>query len=280
MTTATLPSAKQQDGSLESLTQIRDELDKIQAAVADAIQKQTDGIEPTPTVPTRDLRMGRPTDEQLAKMNQYRPVGADEYTADEVVTVPVVASHNLIQLSGLISWHPRALAAMANVLVDRPHIINHDWDDAGTSVGFFYDSEILKTDNAPAKDLSMNGQYETNQMVVGKYGYQRLILHACIQASTPAVDGYRFRRLGDVSTGNLVYPDYICPLDDLSFADENCPYLPPTDWTLWMAEQDKLSEEEKALIAPYMMRDGVFYGVETSAVVVGNLPGAGVVRAG
>lgn len=262
-----------------TITEIKDALEKVQDAISSALQA-TDALEPAPVTPSADLRMGRPTEEQLVKMNRFRPAGTDEYTADDVVTVPIVASHNLIQLSGLIAWHPRALTAMANLLVDRPHVINHDWDDVGTSVGFFYDSEILKSDTASPQDLALNGEFETNQMIVNKYGHQQLILHACIQKNTPAVDGYRFRRLGDVSTGNLVYPSYICPIDDLDFADENCPYLPPTDWMLYMAEEGELSDEEMQLIAPYMMRDGVFYGVETSAVVVGNLPGAGVVKAG
>lgn len=262
-----------------TLSAIRDELDKTQQALAD-ITKAMDMLDPIPAMPATDLRMGMPTDEQLSKMNRYRPVGSEPYSADEVVTIPIQASHNLIQLSGLMAWHPRAIAAMARYLVDRPHIVDHEWDEVSGSVGFFYDSQVITATDAKPEEMDMNGAYDLNKDIIDRYGYHRLILHACVQKNSPVVDAYRFRRLGDVSTGNLVYPSYICPLDDKNFEDSDCPYLPPTPWILMLAEAGELSEEEMALIAPYMLRDGVFYGVETSAVVVGNLPGAGVVRAG
>jgi hypothetical protein len=264
---------------MSSLAEIKEQLSKTQQAL-DGISEAIDMLEPLPVETDASLAMGTPTDEQLAKMNRYRPAGSAPYTKDEVVTVPIKASHNLIQLSGLMAWHPDAIKAMATMLIDRPHIVDHEWDEVGGTIGFFYDSQILSSNTAPAADMAMNGQYDLNQQIVNKYGYHRLILHACLQAGTPAVDAYRFRRLGDVSTGNLVTPDYICPIDDKLFTDEDCPYLPPTSWILWMAEQGELSDEEMALIAPYMLRTGVIYGVETSSVVVGNLPGAGVLRAG
>lgn len=262
-----------------SLTEIKAQLDKTQQALS-SISAAIDMLEPLPVEQAIDMAMGTPTEDQLAKMNRYRPVGSAPYTKDEVVTVPIKASHNLIQLSGLMAWHPDAIKAMARMLIDRPHIVDHEWDQVGGAIGFFYDAQVLSSDTAPAADMDMNGQYDLNQQIVSKYGYHRLILHACLQAGTPAVDAYRFRRLGDVSTGNLVTPDYICPIDDKLFSDEECAYLPPTDWILWMAENGELTDEEMSLIAPYMLRTGVVYGVETSAVVVGNLPGAGVLRAG
>lgn len=261
------------------LSSIRDELDKVQAAIGQ-LTGQLEALDPMPIEPALDLRMGPPTDEQLEKMNRYRPVGSPSYTRDEVVSIPIQASHNLIQLGGPMAWHPRALNAMAKHLVDRPHIVDHEWDEVSGSVGFFYDSMVLSDTTAPATAMDLNGQYDLNKMVVEKYGYHRLILFACVQAGSPAVDAYRFRRLGDVSTGNLVVPSYICPMDDRDFTDPECVWLPPTDWIMYLAENDELSPEEKELIAPYMLRDGVVYGVETSAVVVGNLPGAGLVRQG
>lgn len=261
------------------ITAIRDELDKVKGSL-ETLLKAVDLFEPLPIERDATLRMGSPTDDQLAQMNRYRPAGSDEYKRDEVVTIPLRASHNLIQLSGLIAWHPRAIAAMGQKLVDRPHLVDHDWDSVSGSIGFFYDSQVIVENALPLMDGAMNGKEDVNRMIVEKYGYHRLILHACIEKGSPAESAYRFRRLGDVSTGNLVIPSYICPIDDRDFSDPECPYLPPTEWILAMAEAGELSPEEMQLIAPYMMRDGVFYGVETSAVVIGNLPGAGVVRNG
>ena len=263
-----------------TLTVTKDDLENSRDGLLNSLNGAVDMLSPIPMEPALDMAMGTPTDDQLAKMNRYRPKGSKEYSRDEVVTIPIRASHNLIQLSGLMAWHPDALKMMAQKLVDRPHIVDHDWDDAGGSIGFFYDAQVISEPSAPAVDMDMNGRYDLNRMVVEKYGYHRLILSACLQRNSPAVDAYRFRRLGDVSTGNLVYPSYICPIDDRDFADPECMYLPPTEYVLAMAEMGMLSDEEMALIAPYMLRSGVFYGVETSAVVVGNLPGAGVVRNG
>jgi hypothetical protein len=39
---------------------------------------------------------GVPTDEQLAKMNRFRPLDMPPYTTDEVTTVCLRASHNLL----------------------------------------------------------------------------------------------------------------------------------------------------------------------------------------
>jgi hypothetical protein len=154
---------------MSSLAEIKEQLSKTQQAL-NGISEAIDMLEPLPVETDVSLAMGTPTDEQLSKMNRYRPVGSAPYARDEVVTVPIKASHNLIQLSGLMAWHPDAIKAMATMLIDRPHIVDHEWDEVGGTIGFFYDSQVLSSDSAPAADMAMNGHYDLNQQIVSKYG--------------------------------------------------------------------------------------------------------------
>lgn len=261
------------------LTEVRQ---KIQGkSLKDLLKSETQDIDPFPTEPGTGFKVGPPSDSQLEKMNLYRPVGIEPYTREEVYTVPILATHNLLHTisDGRCAWHPDVINQMGPRMVNRPHITDHDWWSVGSVLGFFYDFDFIETDTAPAAVLDAAAWGEYNRLIIENNGYQRVILHSCIQANSPAIDAIRFKRLADASTGSLHDTKYICPHDGLDFRDPKCQWIAPTSYILWLLDKGRLSDEEKAAIAAFIWKGGRFIqGVETSSVVVGNLAGTGILE--
>lgn len=213
--------------------------------------------------------MRSPSPDQLAKINKYRREGLPPFTASEVITIPMRASHNLLS-HGRDAWTPASLANMALTMPGRPFLKDHDWENLEASMGFIYDAELLHSMIAPAEYLE--GEYaEGNRQIIAKHGFYQLILHVAVEATHPIVQDVEMRRVDGVSTGTLTKGIYICPTCDVEFPCGQ--HLPPTGWIMYLKRMGELSEEEIASIVPFMYRDGNYWSCEVSQVNVPNLPG-------
>ncbi len=250
----------------------------------DAIQKELAAITASPAIVVPDVEipgMGTPDADQLAKMQQFCPRGAAPYSADEVITVPFYASDNLLSFSNG-AWTVDSLEEMAEVLIGKSFILDHDWDDISTSQGKIYDAQIITTANAPVDVLQVGDMFDINARIVAHNGYSRLILHVYFEATLPIVNAIRFGRVDQVSTGLLCDPDgYICPNcseeegQEIRFTDRTCPHDIPIPLLLMLA--DWMGDEEFNF-ADFYYRSGITHGVELSAIVCANLARCGVVR--
>jgi hypothetical protein len=213
--------------------------------------------------------MRSPSPEQLAKINQYRREGLPPFTASDVITIPMRASHNLLS-HGRDAWTPASLANMALTMPGRPFLKDHDWDALDASMGFIYEAELLHSMIAPAEYLE--GEYaEGNRQIIAKHGFYQLILHVAVEATHPIVQEIEMRRADGVSTGTLTKGIYICPTCDVEFPCGQ--HLPPSGWIMYLKRMGELTEEEVAAIVPFMYRDGNYWSCEVSQVNVPNLPG-------
>lgn len=230
-----------------------------------------------PTLPSQPtLDMGYPTPEQLALINKYRPKGTPPIEADEVISIPFIASDNLVSRS-LGAWDIDSLYSMAKLFPGRPLTLDHRWEQVEKTVGFVYDAAVIKTPDAPPATLNKVDNFSLNRQIVARNGFAQLVLYTCVEATSPVVSGLRFRRLGDVSTGGFTNATPICPLCETSFDSSNCPHYIPDFWTMLMADYGEIDEE---LVAPFFIRTGFIDAVELSLVLCGNLPGASVVAVG
>lgn len=223
-----------------------------------------------------NLVLGHPTPNQLSLINKYRPKGTPPIEADEVISIPFIASDNLVSRS-LGAWDIDSLHCMQRLFPSRPLTINHEWEQVEKVVGFIYDAVVIMRPDAPPALLNKVGNFDLNRQIVARNGFAQLVLYTCVEATSPVVSGLRFRRLGDVSTGGFTNKSPGCPLCETSFDDPDCPHYIPDFWTMMMAEYGEIKEE---LIAPYFIRQGFVDAVELSLVLCGNLPGASVVVTG
>ena len=234
---------------------------------------------------------GSPDPTTLDLMNEFRPVGSQAYERDEIVSVPLMASNNLLWRSNGI-WSPNALMTLA-ALFQRDAADGHRdhwWSSTDKVYGFVYSSQLFISSEAPDDMLGrgnvMKG-YLTDpdtraidQEIVNRDGYIQLVLHVAVQSSLPVVDAFRFRRIGDVSIGCLTDGKYICPIDGTYFGSksymrcEHGHYMPH-----WLVRYF-VDDEEQNMIAPYYIRDGVTDAIEVSSVIAGDVPAANVVRQG
>lgn len=218
--------------------------------------------------------MGAPTTKQLALMNKYRPLGQPKYSAEEMVTIPIVASNNLLAWSPA-AWHPNTIARMAETYYGKPFEVDHNWWDVRSTFGFVYDTQYIVSDTAPDEILSLADNYDYNKQIVDQVGYHQLVLYAAIQASRPDVDDIKYARYSNVSTGGITDGTMYCPLDGTKFKRngkcEEGHYHPYMEY--W------LEEDELDMLAPFFIRDGWIDAIEISAVLSGNLPAAMIPRA-
>lgn len=228
------------------------------------------------STPAPSLDMGHPTPEQLARVNKYRPKGTPPIKETEVISIPFIASDNLVSRS-LGAWDIDSLHSMAKLFPGRALTLDHRWEQVEKTVGFIYDAAIIQSLDAPAELLTAAGNFDLNRQIVGKNGFTQLILYTAVEISSPVVSGLRFRRLGDVSTGGFTNGDLICPLCETSFDHKHCPHYIPDFWSTRMAEWGEIDGD---LIAPFFIRTGFIDAVELSLVLCGNLPGASSVMTG
>ncbi|MGB3205201.1 MAG: hypothetical protein WBB28_09450 [Crinalium sp.] len=211
-----------------------------------------------------------PTLEQLALINRFTPVGLPNLTPEEVITIPFVATDNLLTRS-LGKWAADDLVTLARLLPGLPFTLDHDWGDVAKSQGLVYNTRVVKTDSAPDEIVSAAGNYDSNSQIIKKEGYIVCECDVAFPNTSAIVSALKFGMLGKVSLGGFVYKDTICPLCETSFLDKHCPhFLPEPFWS----EPNDIDEK----IAPYFIRSGVYDLGELSLVLIPNIPGAGVVR--
>lgn len=230
------------------------------------------------TIPTEapSLEMGHPTEEQLAKINRYRPRGTPPIQSHEVISIPFIASDNLMSRSYGV-WEIDSLYTMAKLFPGRPFELDHRHEQVEKSVGFVYDSAIIRVQSASPELLNSAGNFDINRQIVARDGLVQLVLYTCVEATSEVVSGVRFRRLGDVSTAGFTTGEYTCPLCSISFDNPSCPHFIPDWWSFMLA---KYGEIDADLIAPYFIRGSFMDAIELSLCVCGNLPGASLVIAG
>ena len=233
--------------------------------------------------------MGRPNEAQLALMNRYKPKGLADYQAEELVTIPWLASHTLMQHGGGV-WSPEALMEMAYGSPGCPVLLDHDWDDTSASVGFIFNAHVLALDtksieSSPELEEIMwasAGQYVTNNLDVIKRngGAYLMILETAHEANSSFVSDVRFNRVRSCSTGCLLASEesYVCPIctdqqgEYIPFSDESCEHLINSPYLAWFVDVDDPEIQER--ISPYVIKHGISDMIEVSAVSVPGLPGA------
>ncbi len=206
-----------------------------------------------------------PDEMELNLINQFRPKGTPEYTANEILRIPFLASTNLL-FGSLGVWTEKALETMVATYPGKDLMLNHAWDKTETTCGFIYDAELIVVPN-PSKEainrvIADSPNPAIDKEIIKKDGIIQVLCYAAVEASHPVVGEARFRRLADVSTGGVFYGDWICPLCNTSFDDPECPHYPPVGFFLWGEDEEK--------IAPYYIRDGQHVSVELSFVSEGN----------
>ena len=215
--------------------------------------------------------MGTPNPDQLAKIQAHAPKGITQ-TADRFVSVPMMASHNLMSFSNGV-WDEPSLEAMARLFPGKPAQLNHSWDEVQDSVGLIYDAFLVRSMDAPNNILNASDFFNINRQIVAKDGFIGLVIMAAFPVESAVVDAIAQSRARGVSTGGLTTGEYGCPLCDLSFENENCPHIPPHPMLLHFYGNDPDMN-----FAPYYERRGFHTAIEISLVVTGNLPGAEVLR--
>lgn len=222
----------------------------------------------------RRLRFDHPTTEQLATINRYKPYGQADYDGREVLSVPILASSSMVRWDMTV-WTEKTLRSMAATFPGQALIMDHDWDHVQSSLGFIYDSEIIKIPPAsiPAKefllDLSINN--ETDDNLFEKQGFSAVVVYAAIAADSPSAGAIRYRQLADVSTGGLILGrKYVCPLCGGDFGEDD-PHYPPGGYSQMLVEMGEINPSD---VAPFAWVDGWHYSHEVSFVTVGNVPQA------
>ncbi len=215
--------------------------------------------------------MGTPEPWQLDQINRFRPKGMPPYKAEDLVSVPMLASHNLMSFSNGV-WDDLSLESMAALFPGKPMNLNHEWDDVQKNVGFVYSAYAVQTADAPIHILNAAEYFEVNRSIVANKGFQFLLTYAAFPSDSPAVKAIEFRQAKDVSTGGITDGTMICPLCNGEFFTDECDgHLPPHPMLLFF-----LGDDDDIEWAPYYIRSGFHTAVELSLCVSGNLPGAEV----
>lgn len=212
--------------------------------------------------------MGEPEPWQIDQINSFRPKGLPPLKAKDIVSVPMLASHNLLCYSNCV-WDEDSLEAMAALYPGRPLNLNHEWEDVQKNVGVLFSAYAIATPDAPPHILNASTFSEVNQSIVAEHGFQFLLAYAAFPKDSPAIAAISNRHARDVSTGGITDGTWLCPVCDAEFFTDDCPHLPPHPMLLWI-----YGEDEDVEFAPYYIRSGFHTAVEISLCVSGNLPGA------
>ena len=234
-------------------------------------------------------RMGTPSEGQLALINRYKPRGMDNYQSNELVTIPWLASHSLMQHGGGC-WSPEAVMEMAFMAPGNPVLVDHNWDEVGASHGYIYEAHIVEVESAvltaggsdfdPIVWASAGSYVENNLDILRRNGSGMImILETAHQAGSAFVEAVKFNRIRACSTGCMMSSDgYVCPTctdsqgEYVGFSDDRCPHIMPSPFLSWFVDVD--NPEIQKLIAPYYIKHGIQDFIELSAVVAPGLPGA------
>lgn len=220
------------------------------------------------------LKYDHPSDDQLQSINRYKPSGQPDYDAREVLSVPILASTNMMRWDMTV-WTPRALKSMAATYPGQSLMLNHDWEQVQSSLGFVYDAEIVNIPSVsePAKeflmDLSVNTDVDGE--LFERQGFMGVIAYAAIPADSPSAGAIRYRQLADVSTGGIfLNRSFMCPLCGGNFGEDD-PHYPPGYYSRMLVQSGDITEDD---VAPFAWVDGWHQSHELSFVTIGNVPQA------
>jgi hypothetical protein len=215
--------------------------------------------------------ISNPTPEQLAVINSHGPRGV-KYAAEDVIMVPILASHNLVAHSNL-TWSIAALEDMAREFPGKPIELDHAWWSIEKAVGFIFEAFVLRAANAPIEIIEANDNGAKNREILNRDGFAFLIQYAAFPVTSAALQAIKTNLARDVSTGVFTDGEIYCPICNVSFDDPRCPHMPPYQMLLWW-----FGDDEDVEFAPYYIVDRVVSAVETSLVISGDVPGAEVLR--
>lgn len=277
----------------QRLDEISQRLEQISSTFIDNIPLDDDGWEGSNSISIGDklstadliassgkrtLYMGEPTPEDLAKIKTL--TGDDRWEGSEWFVVPLRASDNLLSRSQRV-WHENILNQMPKQLIGRSLLEDHSWNEVDDSIGVIFDSFV--TADIVSDDVIYSGNRgEFNQQIVNQKGCKAVYCLAAIHASKPEeIMGVKTMRFDKCSTGGMLSDiDVICPNCSAEYGRE-VSFFETDDRGNYICPHEMPGGgyyEEDSLVADYAIWDGIFDGVELSLCVVGNLPGAGVVR--
>lgn len=212
--------------------------------------------------------MGVPEPWQLDQINQYRPKGRPPLKAQDVISVPMLASHNLMSYTNAV-WSTESLEAMAALYPGRQVNLNHTWEDVQKNIGLIFSAYLIQTPDAPTNILNAANFFDVNRQIVANDGFQFLLGYGAFPKDSPAISAIDYRLARDVSTGAVTDGTWICPVCDAEFFTQGCSHWPPHPELLqWMGDDDEIE------FAPYYIRSGLHTAIEITSCVAGNLPGA------
>jgi len=215
--------------------------------------------------------VGTPSDAQLSLIQRQAPKGVI-YHAENFVSVPILVSHNFMSHSNGV-WHSDSLEAMARLFPGHPIALDHNWDEVESAVGFIYDAFTIRTIDAPINILNAADYFDVNRQILAKDGFIALILQAAFPVASAAAMAIGESRARYVSTGGLASRETTCPHCNTSFDDPLCPHDEPHPLTLYFYGDDPSFN-----FATHYIRGQFLAAIESSLVVMGNLPGAEILR--
>lgn len=234
------------------------------------------------------LYSGHPTSEQLEKLNQFKPIGHDPYTSEELIVQPILVSNNLIHHCNGV-WSVGSLERMTASYAQggQDFLLDHDWENTAKSQGFIFDAQLWHYPNPSSKLLNYllkkSPKPDIDLQIIREQGYHQVICYAAFEASHPMTSEIRFNRKIDVSIGGSEKSIYLCPIcskeqsKPVQFRDESCPHFIPSPLFMSFAAIE-FDENDRKRIAPYYIRDGFIKSVELSSVVAGGCPQAMVIN--
>lgn len=217
-----------------------------------------------------NYRMAAPSASQLAKINQFLPVGADPFTADQVVSIPFIAADNLINRS-IDKWDVASLKSMVRLAPGLPATIDHDWCGAEKEWGRIYSADFVSTPEAPPEAIDRAGNKTKNLQIIKDEGYCAAVFEVFATVDKPIVQSLYSGHSGNVSTGGFRFTDYHCPICQTPFEDPLCPHVCDDHW---LTPEQRKSDR----VAPWAVRVGLYDLGELSIVLIPNLPNAGIIR--
>jgi hypothetical protein len=210
--------------------------------------------------------MRQPTPAELEIINLLLPGGGEPLTDRDIVVETIVATDNLVSRSKS-KWHKEAFPQLAELIVGLPFTLDHDWDEVEKVIGRVFAARVKKYPTAPDRILNACGEKLSNlQAIKADGGYLTCECDVFIQIDSPAVQAIKLGKLDRVSIGGFDYNDLWCPLCDCSFFNKACAHGAPDPW----------SDRDDENIAPYYERKDAYDLGEISAVLIPNVPGAGI----
>lgn len=212
------------------------------------------------------------TEQQLTKLNKFRPANFPLIADKQMVAVSFVVADNLVN-RGKGKWVEKDLVKMTKMLdsMGLPHILNHNWEAVEDVQGIIIGASLVKSE-PPTELVDILQNSELNRQIVKNEGFIQVISTVAFPADSAIVNKLKIGLGRAVSLGGFSFKDYVCPICNTSFSFKNCPHYIPDSWTEW--------DVDPTLIAPYYIRDGLYDLGELSTVVIANLPGASLVTAG